>query len=128
MTDQTPSTEDYFGAKTVTETHNGSPLTAFEMDAAKAIRDNPIFYAEYQDERGFMHLDQEDAEHCALKIGEILRERLAARDREVAAKALRDAAAELPEYDLPFMVNGRATIHVYHWLNDRATSIGAGDE
>lgn len=38
----------------------------------------------------------------------------------IRAQALRDAAKDVPEYDLPFMVNGRAVEHVSWWLAARA--------
>ena len=78
MTDQ-PNAKKYFTMASITATHSGVHLTQFQMDVTKAIQDNPIIYEEHQDEHGFMHLDQEDAEHCAIRIGEILCEALAAR-------------------------------------------------
>lgn len=47
-------------------------------------------------------------------------------DEEVSrikAEALREAAENLPDYDAPFMVNGRVVNHVYWWLLDRAEDI-----
>ena len=122
MTDQT-NTEDYFTSASITATHSGVHLTQFQMDVTKAIQDNPIIYEEHQDEHGFMHLDQEDAEHCAIHIGEVLREALAAHDREIAAKALRDAAdAMAADSEVRDPLQLRAD-----WLRARADRIEGGE-
>lgn len=115
------NTEDYFASKTIKDTHNGSPLTEFEMEVTKVIQNNPIFYAEHQDERGFMHLDQEDAEHCALKIGNILRKKLAELELEVTAKALLDAATFWSEN--PDEVDDETPADCRNWLRDLANDI-----
>jgi hypothetical protein len=41
----------------------------------------------------------------------------------IKAEALKEAAEDLPEYDVPFMVDGRVVPHVYWWLLDRADEI-----
>ena len=127
MTDQ-PNAKKYFTMASITATHSGVHLTQFQMDVTKAIQDNPIIYEEHQDEHGFMHLDQEDAEHCAIHIGEILREALAARDREVAAKAVAEVIDFLDSQVGPDDIVGYARLAartIQMWEDARADRIEA---